>query len=140
MLLHISFYWLIQQAVCIQCSALKLSSWPIACYLPTRIDCNSSRNVCLALQAIFERFYELKAYKPISSTVATSGSSAHAHANTEPPRSSKSNNGGNHKPCIDLAPVYYYTRASVQGGDGLPCAYGDYLLAYRSAFGYNSWR
>lgn len=93
--------------------------------------------MCLALQAILERFYDLKANAPALFMATSKG------AVRRPLGARGSNNtsdGNNHAACVDLAPVYYYTRASVQGGNGSPCAYGEYLLAYRSAFGYNNWR
>jgi len=39
---------------CIQCNALALQG-RIGCYLPTRIDCNSARNVAVLLRAILDQ-------------------------------------------------------------------------------------
>ena len=96
---------------CIQCSALKLQ-WPFAVYSPVHMDCNSSRNVCLALSAIL-------------ASLAAGGEN---HNNSRTNRRGASQNR-------NQARVYYYTRSSKQPAAraGGPCAYGDYLMAYRRA-------
>lgn len=43
---------------CIQCNALRYASWPVATYVETRMDCNSSRNVSVAISAILARLLE----------------------------------------------------------------------------------
>lgn len=88
---------------CMQCSVLK-TQWPFAVYVPVHMDCNSSRNVCLALSAIL-------------ASLAAGGSDGYNNPKTN----------GQNRPR-----VYYYTRSSKQP-DGGPCPYGEYLMAYRRA-------
>lgn len=52
---------------CIQCQALALQA-RVGCYLPTKIDCNSSRNVVAAIRLILEKQQEQKALSSSTST------------------------------------------------------------------------
>jgi len=47
---------------CIQCSALALQG-RIGCYLPTRIDCNSAKNVAVLLRAMLEQSHPVAAVR-----------------------------------------------------------------------------
>jgi hypothetical protein len=87
---------------CIQCQALALQA-RVGCYLPTNIDCNSSRNVVTAIRLVLEKQQEQKAL----SSSSTTSTSSHSRSR-----------------------YYYYTRP-VQFRHAIP--YGRYLLDYRTA-------
>jgi hypothetical protein len=113
---------------CIQCSALRLLSWPISSYVSTKIDCNSSRNVGVAIQLILDRFQLL------FQETKNSGLSTKKELESRTPTSSKvdKSSSSSSTTTLQLAPVYYYTCPSLQGSD--PWSYGDYLVAYRTVF------
>jgi hypothetical protein len=52
---------------CIQCQALALQA-RVGCYLPTNIDCNSSRNVVAAIRLVLEKQQEQNALSSPSSS------------------------------------------------------------------------
>ncbi|KAL7564722.1 hypothetical protein ACA910_010136 [Epithemia clementina (nom. ined.)] len=91
-------------AHCIQCRALAWQA-RVGCYLPTRIDCNSSRNVAVLMhQLLF----------------------------VDDDSNDDSNDDNQVVPTASWRPIYYYTRPTqyVQ-----PVPYGTYLVAYRQAYG-----
>jgi hypothetical protein len=88
---------------CIQCNALSLQWYTGGPYLPTRIDCISSRNACHLIHLIL--------LKHVSSHQTSSSSTT---TTVEP-----------------LLPVYYYTRCVSQYPQPVP--YGEFLLAYCEA-------
>jgi hypothetical protein len=90
---------------CIQCQALALQA-RVGCYLPTNIDCNSSRNVVAAIRLVLEKQQAQKALSSSSSTTTSTSTSQ------------------------NRSRYYYYTRP-VQFRHAIP--YGRYLLDYRTA-------
>jgi hypothetical protein len=99
---------------CIQCQALALQA-RVGCYLPTNIDCNSSRNVVAAIQLVLEKQQKEQQQQQQQKALSSSSSSASASASTI---------GQSH------SRYYYYTRP-VQFREAIP--YGRYLLDYRKA-------
>jgi hypothetical protein len=97
---------------CIQCQALALQA-RVGCYLPTNIDCNSSRNVVAAIRLVLEKQQKEQQHQKALS----SSSSSSASASTSTIGQSRSR-------------YYYYTRP-VQFREAIP--YGRYLLDYRNA-------